>query len=85
MLNITNIGLVNSQAWFYLKQYFGVLLIGILLSTNFFDFCSKLICAILPSKHIKNILASVYCAILLVLCLLYIVKGGFNPFIYFNF
>lgn len=85
MLNITNIGLVNSQAWFYLKQYFGVLLIGILLSTNFFDFCSKLICALLPSKHIKNILASVYCAILLVLCLLYIVKGGFNPFIYFNF
>lgn len=86
MLNFTNRGLVNSQVFFYIKEYFAVLLIGILLCGNFFDCLGRFISAKMSlSDSVKEVVSTVFCMILLVVCLMYIAKGGYNPFIYFNF
>ena len=59
---------------FYICEYKWWLICGLLFST-------PIICR----RKLNPILSSIFLLLVLHLCLVYITKGGYNPFIYFNF
>ncbi|MGP1412023.1 MAG: MBOAT family O-acyltransferase [Peptoanaerobacter stomatis] len=85
MFNITNRGLVNSQSLFYIKDFLLIYIFAILSCTNFFKILPKIIFKNPEKSYVYNIFSIIVIIILLILCTLYIIKGSYNPFIYFNF
>lgn len=86
MFNFTNAGLVNSQALFYIKDFFLFYLFAILCSTNLLKVFKR---ALFKKKENQSnlyfVLNTITLVVLLLLCTVYIIKGSYNPFIYFNF
>lgn len=77
----------NSMTWFLLREYAVYLVLGILLSFPVARKCNQLLSA--PQINgVGKCMTALYPAammILFVLCVSYLVRGGYNPFIYFNF
>ena len=59
---------------FYICEYKWWLLLGLLFSVP-----------ILYRKKLPAVLSSIWCLFVFYLCIVYVTKGGYNPFIYFNF
>ena len=84
IFNFTNRGLVNGQALYFIKEYLLFYIIAILSSLKVFANFKDVFITDKENK-IYVIFSNIFPAILLVICTIYIVKGSFNPFIYFNF
>lgn len=84
MFNFTNKGLMPGQAIFYFKEFWIIYIIALLSSTKFFKVIGRLISKKF-NRQIVSILKNILYISLLLLCIMHIVKGGYNPFIYFNF
>ena len=84
IFNFTNRGLVNGQALYFIKEYLLFYIIAILSSLKVFANFKDVFIKDKENK-IYVIFSNIFPAILLVICTIYIVKGSFNPFIYFNF
>ena len=85
-------GLAGNSLWdgmtaFLLREYWVFFVLGIVLSTPVAKRCNELLAGgkmgILGKT--MNVLYPVALMGLFVLCLTYLVRGGYNPFIYFNF
>jgi alginate O-acetyltransferase complex protein AlgI len=76
-----NGSLINDSTVYYALNYIVYFIFALLISTPIF----KLISNKLKGKNVVTILAPVGLMVLLVVSVSYIVKGGYNPFIYFNF
>ena len=74
--------LINDSTIYYAMNYFVYFLIAILVSTPIFkNFSLK----IKGTNPVAYVVSSVGFLALLVVSVSYIVKGAYNPFIYFNF
>ena len=74
--------LINDSTIYYAMNYFVYFLIAILVSTPIFkNFSLK----IKGTNPVAYVVSSVGLLALLVVSVSYIVKGAYNPFIYFNF
>ena len=81
LVGVKNIPIVSPESIYYLKSYFIVIIIAILLSTPLFN-------NIANSKNMEKlsrILEPVFLLVILIICSSYIVDGSFNPFLYFRF
>lgn len=86
MLDFTNVGEIPNQARFYLREFWIFYLISIFYCADGFKKWERYLSdkgGI--AKTLYFILDSVALIGLLLLCSLYIIKGSYNPFIYFNF
>ena len=82
MFNITNTGLVEGQAIYYIKE-FAVFYIAAIISA--FGIIEKIKCRLDANSNIYIIGRDILLVILFLLSFMYIIKGSYNPFIYFNF
>lgn len=73
-------GIFNAQTWYLLFQYGGLLLLGAVGATNLPVFLAKK-CRLDGKKWIS----AIFIAILLLLCMAYLVDASYNPFLYFRF
>ena len=81
LIGIGNIPLVSAESLYYFKNYFVLLLIGIIGATPLlknFVMKDKL-------NKVRNIVEPVFLLIILVISTSYIIDGSFNPFLYFRF
>ena len=85
IVNVVDKALVNSQFTFYVREFGIVYIIAILSSFRVFDNFSKNFFKDKSNNGLYIILSNLLCVVLLILCTIYIVKGSYNPFIYFNF
>ncbi len=83
MFNFANIGLEKFQALYYLKEFWIFYVIAVMSAAGIFEKLKKIIRKKMPLQ--VEIAGDIALAMLLLLSFLYIVKGSFNPFIYFNF
>lgn len=84
MFNFGNKGIMPSQAFFYFKEFIGTYIIAILSCTKFFKVSERILSRKIKRK-IMYLIKDIICIFLFFLCIMYIIKGGYNPFIYFNF
>lgn len=80
MFGLSHLPFMNPETFYYVKSYFGILLLSILASTPFFKILSKK----LSSKYAFAFHIPLY-LILLLLSTAYLVDSSFNPFLYFRF
>lgn len=84
MFDFSNLGAVANQASFYLGDFWIFYLIAVLHCGDFFKRFS-----VFTSKDAQegefSLIGDVFAMGLLILCSFYIIKGSYNPFIYFNF
>lgn len=73
-------GIFNAQTWYLLFQYGGLLLLGAVGATNLPVFLAKK-CRLDGKKWIS----AIFIAILLLLCMAFLVDASYNPFLYFRF
>ena len=85
IFNVVDKALVNSQFTFYVKDFAVFYIVAILSSFRVFENFSRNFFKDKNNNNLYIILSNVLCVILLILCTIYIVKGSYNPFIYFNF
>lgn len=83
MFNIGNNQLINNEAIYYLKNYFLIIIIGIILSTPL----PKMLLDKLESKksNIISICTSLIYIAILLLSTASLVSDSYNPFLYFRF
>lgn len=77
----------NDATWFLLREYAVFLVLGVLFSLPVAQKCSERLSAPRIGAVGKSMTA-LYPAVMLglfVLCVSYLARGGYNPFIYFNF
>jgi len=77
MLGLRQSSFVSSDFWFYLGSLKLYLVLGVLFSFPVFPW--------LKSKFKFNLIGEIAYIFLFLLCFVNVVKGGYNPFIYFNF
>ena len=85
LFGFNNLPLINSEAIYYLKSYFFVIIIGLLAAT---PILKNLVNRLKEKKSygsIINLLEPIYLLILLVIVTAYLIDSSFNPFIYFRF
>ena len=85
IFNVVDKALVNSQFTFYVKDFAIFYIVAILSSFRVFENFSRNFFKDKNNNNLYIILSNALCVILLILCTIYIVKGSYNPFIYFNF
>ena len=85
MLGFSDVPLVSNECIYYLKEYFVILVLGLIGATPLMkNLCNKLN-SIKATSIITVVLEPVVLIILLVLVTAYLVDGSFNPFLYFRF
>ena len=82
MFGLTNIKLLDSQFIIYLINKLPYFLLGIIFSTPIYKMIQKLID---KNRMISNIVSPVCMTVLFLITISFLVKGTYNPFIYFNF
>ena len=74
-------GLFNDNNLFWLREYALFLLFGIIFSLPLYKKLSEKF----SSNKIYSVLQTAFICVMFIVSLSYMVKGSFNPFIYFNF
>ncbi len=76
---------VTAESVFYLKSYAGVLLVGLIGATP----AAAKLCSVIRGRRAGektlNFIEPLFLAALLLVCVAYLVKGSYNPFLYFRF
>lgn len=85
MFGFNNIDYLNIETIYYLKNYLGVLIIAILMSTPLIKIIKKQIVKNKIMDKIINIMEPIIYILLLIIITAYIVDESFNPFLYFRF
>ena len=83
LVGIGNIPLFNKESIYYLLNYSSIFIIAIIGATPLFKNVISKVYKKIP--RLVNFLEVVVLAILLVICISFLVDGSFNPFLYFRF
>ena len=80
-------GFCSSMVWMFLREYAVFWMAGILLSTPALTYAKEKLSGSYPGTAaiLERIVQPLCMSILFLVCLAYLIKGGYNPFIYFNF
>lgn len=85
-------GIWSTMTGFMLREYSVFLLVGIIFSLPVAKWCNEKLVELYRSKGknttvgiVTGIMYPIGMAGLFFLCLVYLIRGGYNPFIYFNF
>ena len=81
MFGIGNIILFNDVFLSYIRQFFIYFVVGIIASSPILKIAKRK----LKNNIITNIIYILFILIIFIICISFIVKGSYNPFIYFNF
>ena len=81
MFGIGNIILFNDVFLSYIRQFFIYFVVGIIASLPILKIAKRK----LKNNIITNIIYILFVIIIFIICISFIVKGSYNPFIYFNF
>lgn len=76
---------INKYTWYYLKNYFVILVIGIIGSTPLLKMLIEKLKGNKTTKKIINVLTPIVLVCLLLVSTAYIVDNSYNPFLYFRF
>nr|MCR5216022.1 hypothetical protein [Lachnospiraceae bacterium] len=71
-----------TEALFFLKNFAGLYLLGIL---GFFPVVKKLKETTKVKEEVKDAIEAIYLILVLVISISYLTRGSYNPFVYFNF
>lgn len=85
LLNIGTSDITNIVSSYYLKSYLIVILLAVVLSTPLLKNIYLHLKKAKKYDNLINIVTSIFCIILLILSISYIVDGSYNPFLYFRF
>ena len=85
LFNFKNIPLVSNEAIYYLRSYFVLIVLGIILSTPILKNLYIKLSENMKLKKMLNIAEPILLVILLLVSTSYLIDGSFNPFLYFRF
>lgn len=86
LLGLNRNGIYSSYVWMLLKEYWIFWLVGVLLCVPVGGWLKKKLAHRKRLRRISGmVLYPLGMCMVLALCVIYLVKGGYNPFIYFNF
>ena len=80
MTGFAGIPLISSQVLYYIKNYFTLFIVSICASMPVGKFIYNKL-----NDNIKNIIAPIGIACILIICTAYLVDSTYNPFLYFRF
>ena len=84
MFGLNNISFVNSEAIYYLQNYFIIIIVGIICSIPLKNIAIKIVEKAKKSKLI-GVITGVLCVGILIISTASLVNNSFNPFLYFRF
>ena len=85
MFGLGGLPIVSFEAWYSLRSYAVILILGIVGSTPLLKNCIAKLAENRTGAKVINILEPIALLGLLTLCTGYLVDGSFNPFLYFRF
>ena len=85
MLGFSDVPLVSNECIYYLKEYFVILVLGLIGATPFVKNIATKLTELKGVRAFVGILEPIVLVGLLVLVTAYLVDGSFNPFLYFRF
>ncbi len=85
MLGFSDVPLVSNEFIYYLKEYFVILVLGLIGATPFVKNIATKLTELKGVRVFVGILEPIVLVGLLVLVTAYLVDGSFNPFLYFRF
>ena len=84
MFGLNNVSFVNSEAIYYLQNYFIIIIVGIICSIPLKNIAIKIVEKAKKSKLI-GVITGVLCVGILIISTASLVNNSFNPFLYFRF
>ena len=84
MFGLNNVSFVNSEAIYYLQNYFIIIVVGIICSIPLKNIAIKIVEKAKKSKLI-GVITGVLCVGILIISTASLVNNSFNPFLYFRF
>lgn len=84
MFRLNNISFVNSEAIYYLQNYFIIIIVGIICSIPLKNIAIKIVEKAKKSK-LTGVITGVLCVGILIISTASLVNNSFNPFLYFRF
>lgn len=84
MFGLNNISFVNSEAIYYLQNYFIIIIVGIICSIPLKNIAIKMVEKAKKNKW-TGIITGVLCVGILIISTASLVNNSFNPFLYFRF
>ena len=85
MFGFNNVKFVNSEAIYYLQNYFIIIIIGIICSIPIKKILLKHIDTRNTNKKLIGVLTGILCVGILIISTASLVNNSFNPFLYFRF
>lgn len=84
MFGLNNISFVNSEAIYYLQNYFIIIIVGIICSIPLKNIALEIVERAKKNKW-TGIITGVLCVGILIISTASLVNNSFNPFLYFRF
>lgn len=84
MFGLNNVSFVNSEAIYYLQNYFIIIIVGIICSIPLKNIALKIVEKAKKSK-LTGVITGVLCVGILIISTASLVNNSFNPFLYFRF
>ena len=84
MFGLNNVSFVNSEAIYYLQNYFIIIVVGIICSIPLKNIAIKIVEKAKKSKLI-GVITGIVCVGILIISTASLVNNSFNPFLYFRF
>lgn len=84
MFGLNNISFVNSEAIYYLQNYFIIIIVGIICSIPLKNIAQKIVERAKKNKW-TGVITGVLCVGILIISTASLVNNSFNPFLYFRF
>ena len=84
MFGLNNISFINSEAIYYLQNYFIIIIVGIICSIPLKNIALKIVEKAKKSK-LTGVITGVLCVGILIISTASLVNNSFNPFLYFRF
>ena len=84
MFGLNNVSFVNSEAIYYLQNYFIIIIVGIICSIPLKNIAIKIVERAKKNKW-TGVITGVLCVGILIISTASLVNNSFNPFLYFRF
>ena len=84
MFGLNNISFINSEAIYYLQNYFIIIIVGIICSIPLKNIAIEIVEKAKKSK-LTGVITGVLCVGILIISTASLVNNSFNPFLYFRF
>ena len=84
MFGLNNISFINSEAIYYLQNYFIIIIVGIICSIPLKNIAQKIVERAKKNKW-TGVITGVLCVGILIISTASLVNNSFNPFLYFRF